>query len=100
MAKSNIYMKDITTSALADGTEDLSNIYDIEITTLDGTNTVVLCWDVATASATEKITLGANVNDSDEESYKIKSPVGCKGGTLYYKASAGTPIIRISGRRL
>ena len=99
MAISNVYMNDITTST-TEAYVDLTTVRDIELTNLDGTNSIVLAWNVSNATATEKITLAANTDDNDEESYKVKLPTEAKGGLLYYDASAGTPILRITGIRV
>lgn len=96
---SNIYMNDITTST-TETYVDLSSVKDIKLRNLDATNNIVVCWDASNATASEVITLTPSVDDTDEEngSY-VELPKGAKGGLLYYDASAGTPVLRITGIR-
>ena len=90
MAKSNIYFKEVS-ATVVEGSIDLSNIYDITLANLDGSDTVTVAWDESTTTATEKGTLGTNSSIDFVEKGK--------GGTLYYVANSGTVTLRITGVR-
>ena len=91
MAKSNIYFSEVSAVVNVVGSIDLSNIYDITLANLDGSDTVTVAWDESTSTATEKGTLAV--------SSSIDFVENGKGGTLYYTANSGTATLRISGVR-
>lgn len=91
MAKSNVYFNEVSAVVNVVGSVDLSNIYDITLANLDGTDSVTVAWDESTSTATEK---GTIVKETS-----IDFVEAGKGGTLYYTAVSGTATLRISGVR-
>lgn len=94
MAKSNIYFNEVS-ATVVEGSIDLSNIYDITLSNLDGSNTITVAWDESTSTSTEKGTLAVNTSAASSIDFVENG----KGGTLYYVANSGTTTLRISGVR-
>jgi len=91
---SNIYMATIT-AAVTEAVIDLSELKNITIQNLDGTDTIDIAWDQSMVTATEKITLGATTGTF----YKQEFGAASRGGLLYYKGSANTPDFKVVGYR-